>query len=105
MFQAQDLMSEIHMRGWSEEECLLGYNKYVSNTRSNNYDDLLGISSDKDLYHERPRMMGPHKYLGKSCYHRIECTATTFLVAFMLRRPLNSVALPTTTHRKTREGV
>ena len=44
--------------------------------------------------------MGPEKYLRESCYHRIECTATTFLAAFMLRRPLNSVVLATTTHRK-----
>ena len=36
----------------------------------------------------------------KSCYHRIECTTTTFFIAFMLRRPLNSAALATTTHRK-----
>ena len=52
-------MSEVHMGGWSEEECLIGYDKYVSNTCSNDYDDLPRISSDKNLYHERPRMMGP----------------------------------------------
>ena len=98
-------MSIVSKEGWSEEECLLEYDKYVSNTRSNNYDDLPGISSDKDVYHERPRMMGPQKYLGKSCYHYIECTIATFLAAFMLRRPMNSVVLATTTHRKTREGV
>ena len=40
------------------------------------------------------------KYLRKNCYHRIECTAATFLTAFMWRRPLNSAALATTTHRK-----
>ena len=62
-------MSEVHMGGWSDEECLLEYNKYVSNTRSNDYDDLPRISNDKDVYHEHPRMMGPQKYLGKSCYH------------------------------------
>ena len=98
-------MSVVSKEGWSEEECLLKYDKYVSNTRSNNYDDLPGISSDKDVYHERPRMMGPQKYLGKSCYHRIECTATTFLAVFMLRRPLNNIVLATTTHRKIKEGV
>ena len=98
-------MSVVSMGGWSVEECLLGYDKYVSNTRSNDYDDLPGISSDNDVYHERPMMMGPQKYLGKSCYHRIECTTATFLAAFMLRRLLNSVILATTTHRKTREGV
>ena len=40
MFQAQNPMSEIHMGGWFEEEYLLGYDKYVSNTRSSDYDDL-----------------------------------------------------------------
>ena len=105
MFQAQDLVSEIHMGEWSEEECLLEYDKYISNTCSNDYDDLLGISSDKDVYHEHSKMMWPQKYLGKICYHRIECTVATFLAAFMLRRSLNSVVLATTTHRKTREGV
>ena len=98
-------MSVVPTGGRSEEECLLGYDKYVSNTRSNDYDDLLGISSNKYVYHEHPRMMGSQKYLGKSCYHNIECTTTTFLAAFMLRKPLNSVASATTTHRKTREGV
>ena len=91
-------MSIVLMGGWSEEECLLRYDKYVSNTRSNDYDDLPGIYSDKDVYRERPRMMRPQKYLGKSYYHRIECTATTFLAAFMLRRLLNSVV--SASHRK-----
>ena len=98
-------MSVVPMGGWSEEECLLRYDKYVSNTRSNDYDDLLGISSDKDVYHECPRMRGPHKYFRKNYYHRIECTTATFLAAFMLRRPLNSIVLATITHRKTRESV
>ena len=40
------------------------------------------------------------KYLRKSCYHRIKYTAATFLAAFMWKRPLNSAALATTTHRK-----
>ena len=93
------------MGGWSEEECILRYDKYIANTRSNDYDDLSGISSDKDVYHECPRMMEPQKYLGKSCYHCIKCTTAIFLTAFMLRRPLNSVALATTTYRKTKKGV
>ena len=45
--------------------------------------------------------MGTQKYLRESCYHCIECTAATFLAAFMLRRLLNSVVLVTTTHRKS----
>ena len=44
--------------------------------------------------------MGTQKYLRESCYHCIECTAATFLAALMLRRPLNSAVLATTTHRK-----
>ena len=43
------------------------------------------------------------KNLRKSCYHRIKCTVTTFLAAFMWRRRLNSEVLATTTHRKPRE--
>ena len=35
----------------------------------------------------------------ESCYHHIECTAATFLAAFMLRKPLNSTVLATTIHR------
>ena len=81
------------------------YDRYVSNTYSNNYDDPPRISSNKDVYHERPRMMRPQKYIGKNCYHHIECTTTTFLAAFMSRRPLNSVVSTTTTHRKAREDV
>ena len=37
--------------------------------------------------------------MGKLLPH-IECTAATFLTAFMWRKPLNSVVLTTTTHRK-----
>ena len=36
----------------------------------------------------------------ESCYHHIECTAATFLAAFMLRKPLNSTVLATTIHKK-----
>ena len=88
------------MGRWSEEEYFLGYDKNSSNMYFNNQGDLLGSSSDKDVHHKRIRMRGTQKYLRESCYHRIECTAATFLVAFMLRRPLNSTVLTTTTHRK-----
>ena len=47
-------------------------------------------------------MMGTQKYLRENCYHCIECTVTTFLAEFMLRRPLNSATLATTTHRKSK---
>ena len=88
------------MGRWSKEEHLLGYNKYSSNMYSNNQGDLPGSSSDKDVHHKHIRMMRTQKYLRESCYHCIECTATTFLAAFMLRKPLNSAVLTTTTHRK-----
>ena len=93
-------MSKIQMGGWFEEEYLLGHEKYSLNIYSNNQGDLPGNSSDKDMHHTPIRMMGTQKYLRKSCYHRIECTAATFLAASMWRRSLNSVALAITTHRK-----
>ena len=46
---------------------------------------------------------GNTKYLSKSCHHHIECTTTTFLAAFMWRRPLNSVVLATATHKELKE--
>ena len=42
------------------------------------------------------------KYLKESYYHCIKCIAVTFLAAFMWRRPLNSSALATTTHRRSK---
>ena len=98
-------MSEIQIGGQSEEEYFLGYDKFVSTTYSNNHDDLPGNSSDKDVSHEYMRKKETQKYLRESCYHRIKCTAVTFLAAFMWRRPLNSTTLAITTHRKAKEGV
>ena len=46
---------------------------------------------------------GAQKYLRKNCYHRIKFTITTFLIAFMWRKHLNSETLVTTTHRKPGE--
>ena len=100
MVQTQNLMCKIQVGGWSEEEYLLGHDKYSSNMYSSNHGDLLGSSSDKDVHHKHIRMMETQKYLRGSCYHHIECTTTTFMAAFMLRRSLNSAALATTTHRK-----
>ena len=74
-------MSKIQMGGWSDEEYLLGHDKYISNTYSNNHDDLPGSSSDKDVHHECIRIMETYKYLRESYFHRIECTAATFLAA------------------------
>ena len=53
--------------------------------------------------YEYMRRKETQKYLRQSCYHCIKCTATTFLVAFMWKRPLNSIALAITTHRKLEE--
>ena len=89
MVQTQDLMSKIQMGGWSEEEYLLGYDKYSSNTYSKNQDNLPRNSDDKDVHQKHIGMMGTQKYLRENCYHRIECIAATFLAAFMIRRPLN----------------
>ena len=57
--------------------------------------------SDRDVPHEYTRRKKIQKYLRESYYHRIKCTTATFLAAFMWRRPLNSAALATTTHRKS----
>ena len=44
--------------GWSEEEYLLGHDKYRSNMYPSNHGDLLESSSDKDVPHKRIRMLG-----------------------------------------------
>ena len=44
--------------------------------------------------------MGARKYLGKSYYYRIEYSVANSLATFMWRRPLNSVALITPTHKE-----
>ena len=43
------------------------------------------------------------KDLRKSCCHRIKCTVTTFLAAFMWRRHLNNETLVISTHRELEE--
>ena len=53
--------------------------------------NLLGDSSNEDGLQMRKEVIRTHKYLGKSCYHRIKCATTTFLAALMWRRFLNSV--------------
>ena len=88
------------MRRLSEEEYFLEYDKYSLNMYSNNQSDLPWNSNDKDVHHEHMRMSRTQKYFKENCYHGIECTATTFLTAFMWRRPLNCVVLVITTHRK-----
>ena len=61
--------------------------------------DVPGGSFDKDMHYERTRRMGARKYLRKRCCHRIECSVTNFLAAFMWRKPLNNAVLATPTHR------
>ena len=86
-----------------EEEFLLEYDKYSSNMCFDDESDIHRGSSDRDVSHEHMRNKRTQKYLKKSCYHRIKCTEVTFLAAFMWRRPLNSIALATTTHRKPKK--
>ena len=52
------------------------------------------------MHHERTERMEARKYLRKNCCHHIECPVANFLAAFMWRKPLNSIALATTTHRR-----
>ena len=56
------------------------------------------------MHREHTGRVETMKYLRKSCCHRIECLTANFLVAFMWRRPLNSAALATITHRKPERG-
>ena len=85
---------------WSEEEFLLGYDKYYLNMYFNNQGNLPRSSSDRDVHHGHTGRKGTQKYLRESYYHRIECIAATFLTTFMWRRSLNSAALAITTHKK-----
>ena len=54
------------------------------------------------MLYEHTRRKEAQKYIGESCCHRIKCMTATLLAAFMWRRPLNSVTLATTTHRKSK---
>ena len=61
--------------------------------------DVPRSSIDKDMHCERTGEMRTKKYLRKNCYHRIECSATNSLAAFMCGRLLNSAVLVAPTHR------
>ena len=74
---------------WPEEEFLLGYDKYRLDMCFNDESDLHRSSSNRDVPYEHTRRKGTQKYLRKSCYYRIKCTETTFLAAFIWKRPLN----------------
>ena len=84
----------------SEEEPLLGHDECVSSVYSNNQNNLSRNSIDGDMPHKSVRRKETRKYLRKSCYHRIKCTAVIFLAAFMWRIPLNSATSAITTHKK-----
>ena len=79
----------------------------ISSTKRNEDQDVPPVihgdvprgSIDKDMHYERTRRMGVRKYLRKCCCHRIKSSAANFLAAFVWRRPLNSAALATPTHR------
>ena len=62
--------------------------------------DLLGNSTDRNVHYEHTGGMKVQKYLRKGCCHRIKCSAANFLTTLMWRRPLNSAALTTPTHRE-----
>ena len=89
---------------WSKEELLLGQDECSSSMYSSNQSDPPRSSNDRDVSQEHTRRKEIQKYLREGCHHRIKCTAATFLAAFMWRRPPNSTALATTTHKKP-EGV
>ena len=63
--------------------------------------DFPGNSTNKGMHYELTRRMEARKYLRESCCHRIECSATNFLAAFMWKRLLNSTALTIPTHKGT----
>ena len=86
----------------SEKEILLRYDQHNSSLFPNCWRDLPRSSKDEYMSYEHRRRKGTQKYLRKSCYHRIKCTITTFLAAFIWRRHLNSEVLATTTHKKPR---
>ena len=71
------------MVSWFEEEYLLRQAKHGLDIDLNDQNDLPGSSRDRDVRHKCTRKRGTRKYLRDSYYHRIECTAATFLTAFM----------------------
>ena len=53
----------------------------------NNRSDLYRSSSDRDVPYKHTRRKETQKYLRQNCYHRIECTETSFLAAFIWKTP------------------
>ena len=104
MGHVQNLMSEIRIGGWFEEECFLGQVKHGSNVYPKVQSNLPRNSSDRDVHLKCTKGLEAQKYLRESCYHRIKCSAANFLAALMWKRPLNSAALAIPIHREP-EGV
>ena len=67
----------------SEEEYLLGQAKHRSDIDPNDQSDLPGSSNYRDVCHKHTRKMGTQKYLGESCYHRIECFVANSFATLM----------------------
>ena len=59
----------------------------------NNQGDLPGSSSNRDVPHKHTRRMGTQKYLGESCYHRIEYSVANSLTALIRKLSPNSTFL------------
>ena len=76
---------------WFERVVLLGPDECQSSKHSVDLGNLSGDSNNEDRLQMHTEMIRIQKYLGKSCHHRIKCTAAAFLAALMWRRPLNSV--------------
>ena len=105
MVWVKDFVNRTWMWRLFEEECLLRQAKNRSSINLNSQGNLLGRFSDRTCPKNiQERRKPQEKYLRESYYHHIKCIAVTFLVAFMWRRPLNSAALATTTHRRS-EGM
>ena len=80
---------------------LLGHGKSRSNIYFTNQCNHPRSSNDRDVSYEHTKRKEIQKYLRENCNHRIKCTTTTFLAAFIWRRPVNSVGLATITHRRS----
>ena len=85
---------------WFEEEFLPRCDVCSPSMYSSNQNNSPRSSNDGDVPHEHTRRKEIQEYQRESCRHRIKCIAATFLAAFMWRKPLNSAALATKTHRK-----
>ena len=88
----------------SEEECLLGPVKNRPSIILMFKATFQEVSMTKTCPRNvQERRKPQEKYLRESYYHRIKCIAVTFLATFTWKRPLNSAALATTTHRRLEE--